>query len=86
MGLDTVELVMAVEEEFEIEIPNSAAMRMLSVGDMQDFVMLTLQTRGAPVDEDDIWKRLRALIVYQLGVRPDEVKREAEFVRDLKAG
>ena len=85
MGLDVVELVMAVEEEFGIEITNEAAMRMLTVGDMQDYVTETLRSRGAPIDAQEIWKRLCEVIIYQLGVRPDEVKREAEFVRDLKA-
>lgn len=85
MGLDTVELVMAVEEEFGIEIPNEVAMRLVSVGGMQDYIVQTLQARSTPVDEQDVWTRLRAPIVYQLGVRPDEVKREAEFVRDLGA-
>ncbi len=85
MGLDTVELVLAVEEEFGIEIPNAAAERVSSVGGMQDYIVQTLQSRGISVDEQDVWKRLRALIVFQLGVRPDEVKREAEFVRDLNA-
>ena len=32
-SLDTVELVMAFEEEFEIEIPDEDAERMQSVGD-----------------------------------------------------
>jgi acyl carrier protein len=85
MGLDTVELVMAVEEEFEIEIPNDVAMRLISVGAMQDYVVQTLQSRGTSANAAEIWKRLQAIIVFQLGVRPEEVIREAEFVRDLKA-
>jgi len=85
MGLDTVELVMAVEEEFEIEIPNAAAMRLVSVGGMHDYIMETLQSRGASTNEAEVWKRLQAIVVFQLGVRPEEVTREAEFVRDLKA-
>jgi acyl carrier protein len=32
MGLDTVELVMEFEEEFDIEIPNTAAENMVTVG------------------------------------------------------
>lgn len=86
MGLDTVELVMAVEEEFDIEISDADAARLISVGDMQEYVMQTLQSRGTSTDEHAIWERLRTLIVEQLGVRPDEVKREAEFIRDLRVG
>ena len=34
---------------------------------------------------DDVWETLRAVIVDQLGVRPDDVTKEANFVTDLRA-
>ena len=37
-SLDTVELVMAFEEEFGIEIPDDAAETILSVGDAFNFI------------------------------------------------
>jgi len=37
-SLDTVELVMAFEEEFGIEIPDDAAESILSVGDAISFI------------------------------------------------
>jgi len=37
-SLDTVELVMAFEEEFGIEIPDDAAEKILTVKDAQDFI------------------------------------------------
>ena len=37
-SLDTVELVMAFEEEFGIEIPDDAAETILSVGDATNFI------------------------------------------------
>jgi hypothetical protein len=39
MGLDTVELVMAFEEAFGLEIPNTAAERMQTVRDVIDYVV-----------------------------------------------
>lgn len=39
MGLDTVELIIEVEEAFGIEIPDRFAERMLTVGDLYDFVI-----------------------------------------------
>lgn len=42
MGLDTVELVMAIEERFDIEIPDKEASEMRTVGDMQRFILSTL--------------------------------------------
>jgi NADH dehydrogenase (ubiquinone) 1 alpha/beta subcomplex 1, acyl-carrier protein len=37
-SLDTVELVMAIEEEFAIEIPDSEADKILSCGDAISFI------------------------------------------------
>ncbi len=37
-SLDTVELVMALEEEFEIEIPDEVAEKITTVGDAVKFV------------------------------------------------
>jgi acyl carrier protein len=37
-SLDTVELVMAFEEEFEIEIPDDAAEKIQTVGDAVSFI------------------------------------------------
>ena len=38
-SLDTVELVMALEEEFSIEIPDEEAEKILSVGDAVNYIM-----------------------------------------------
>jgi acyl carrier protein len=37
-SLDTVELVMAFEEEFEIEVPDEEAEKLQSVGDVIEFI------------------------------------------------
>jgi acyl carrier protein len=37
-SLDTVELVMALEEEFDIEIPDEAAEKIVSVQDAVDYI------------------------------------------------
>ena len=38
MGLDAVDFVMAVEEEFGIEIPDAEVENILTVGELVDFV------------------------------------------------
>jgi acyl carrier protein len=85
MGLDTVELVMAIEEEFSIEIPNADSARLGVLGDLSDYVMAALRQRGETPDEGQVWERLSALVVAQLGVRPEEVTRSAHVVKDLHA-
>jgi acyl carrier protein len=37
-SLDTVELIMALEEEFEIEIPDEDAEKMVTVGDAVNYL------------------------------------------------
>ncbi len=37
-SLDIVELVMALEEEFEIEIPDADAEKVVTVGDVVDYI------------------------------------------------
>ena len=37
-SLDIVELVMALEEEFDIEIPDSDAEKVVTVGDVFDYI------------------------------------------------
>lgn len=37
-SLDTVELIMALEEEFEIEVPDDEAEKLISVGDVTRYV------------------------------------------------
>ena len=42
-SLDIVELVMAIEEEFEIEIPDSDAEKVVTVGDVVDYIKENVQ-------------------------------------------
>lgn len=42
-SLDTIELVMAFEEEFGFEIPDEEAERMRTVGDVIDYLKRTLK-------------------------------------------
>jgi acyl carrier protein len=86
MGLDSVELVMGVEEEFGIQIPDAEAEKFQNVGDMLAFVVREVQAREPDITEEIIWLRLREVIVDQLAVLPEEVTASAEFVRDLGLG
>lgn len=42
-SLDTVELVMAFEEEFGVEIPDDVAEKITTVGDAVDFIQKALK-------------------------------------------
>jgi acyl carrier protein len=86
LGLDTVELIMAVEEDFGFEIPDAAAEKMLTVGDLHAFLVTELRRRGrSDVDDKRVFERLREIICTQLGVKEELVVPQAQFVKDLGA-
>ena len=85
MGLDTVELVMAIEEEFSIEIPNSHAADLGVLGEMHAYILKALWQRGETPDESEVWEKLKAIVIDQLGVSPLDVVPSAHVVRDLGA-
>ena len=86
MGLDTVELALSVEQTFQIEIPDSVAGNIRTVGDLHEFVVSELIRLNRPnINRDIVFDLLRNLICMQLGVNPDEVIASARFVEDLRA-
>jgi len=85
VGLDTVELVMAIEEGFGLEIPDEKAAGMYTVGDMHAFLVYELRRLGrSELDEVGIFEKMRDIICHQTGVKPGEVIPSASFVKDLR--
>lgn len=85
MGLDTVELVMRVEKEFAIDIPNADAARLVTVGELHGYVVETLRRQGRIESSDSVYEQLRDIICHQLGVNQENVVPSARFVDDLGA-
>jgi hypothetical protein len=89
MGLDGVELVLAVEREFNLRIPDEAVVQMEKAGDIQNWLFRYFQsgpqastfTDGARSDEE-IWIRLRRLVAEHFGVPVEVVERETLLARD----
>jgi len=76
---------MAVEEEFNLEIPDAAAEKMITVGEIHAFLLSELKRLGRDCDSGEVLERIRTIIVRQLGVSPNEVVAAAQFVKDLHA-
>lgn len=87
MGLESVELVMAIEEEFDINIPDEEAGNLDTVGKLYQYILdiLRLNQSGSAsdIDESDVWERMKEVITSQLGVEPEQVTEDANFVTDL---
>jgi hypothetical protein len=83
VGLDTVELLVAVEDEFGIAIPNDVAPRLTRLGDLHAFAAQALADRGEAVDSACLWERLKRVAVKECGVREQQIVPEAHLNYDL---
>jgi acyl carrier protein len=69
MGLDTVELVMEIEDEFALRIPDDRAELMQTAGDVVDFIVERLEGRLPPrglCPSAAAFYRLRRAILEQI--------------------
>ena len=84
MGLDSVELLLHTEEEFEIKIPDETAEQIRTVQQLHDCVLqLVEEQRDLTLDNHETMQKLVDIVVMQLGVKRDKVTPEARFVEDL---
>lgn len=85
MGLDTVELVMRVESDFNVEIPDEIAATLETVGMLHRWLVTEIErVSGQPQNPVLVYEKLKALIIDQTGVAPHLVTPAANFVKDLK--
>ena len=87
MGLDSVELVIAIEQHFGIEISDEEAGAMQTPGDVYEYVLEALaKKRNAVTPElakEVVWKQIVEIVVAQLGVKEEKVTYDSNFVKDL---
>ena len=83
MGLDTVELVMEIEKEFEISIPDDVAPHLVRLGQFHMFAVQALGARGEPADPAEVWERLKRVVIEFCAVREELVVPEAHIIYDL---
>jgi acyl carrier protein len=81
MGLDIVELIMRVEEEFDLEIPDEDVEQLITTGMMADYLV---QKQEQPLErQEEIWQQLCFVIADQCAVPPEKITRNTRFVEDL---
>lgn len=83
MGLRGVELVLQVEEKFQIEIPDAAAAKIATVRDLVDFIAARVSHSNWP--RERVFAVTRDIIVELLDVDPARVTEQAHLVDDLGA-
>jgi acyl carrier protein len=84
VGLDTVELVMAVEEHFKLTIPDDDAATLFTVGMLHEWLVNELHRQDRPnVAPNEVFEELRCLICDQFDIAPNKIVPTARFVQDL---
>jgi hypothetical protein len=78
MGLDSVELILAIEEAFALEIPDRDVRDLVTVGQLRDYV--AARTGCAP---EAVWPELVDIVEREGGVKRDRIVPEARIVKDL---
>ena len=80
MGLDTVELVITVEENFGIHIPDKDAQEITTVGQLVRYVQSTVRNEGEPTcATSHMFYRLRRELMTLLPLRRDEIRPETHM-------
>jgi hypothetical protein len=86
MGLDIIELVMTVEDEFGIQIPNEEAEQCTTVGLLFECVRKRVHPDAPPgTFGGPLWDRYVSIVGRELGCPLEQVRPAARFVEDLHA-
>lgn len=83
MGLDSVELVLAVEEEFDLKLPDAQVAVILTPRDFSDVVEVILKQEQRSMSRSKIDACMKSIILEQLAVEATEYCEDKEFVRDF---
>lgn len=83
MDLETIELIMAVEEEFTIEIPDDRAERIASIGELRNVVMTELQRFDRRREPDAVLDRISEIAANFAHVERISVRAETMLIEDL---
>jgi len=87
MGLDIAEMVMALERDFQVRLPEEELARIRTVGELYDCVVQQLGIAGVPSQrgpyEGEVWKRYLDVIERETGADRRRLKPTASFVYDL---
>lgn len=83
MGLDSVEWVMEIEEEFGIDVPDPVAETLRTVGDAVEAVVARVDAEQWPRDRVEL--RIREITARLFRKKIDEVRLDSRLVEDLEA-
>jgi len=83
MGLDTVELVLQIEDEYGISISIEEASEILTVGDLVILIEKHTGDIGQPILFEAIFERVVSFLVEDYDVKKELITPSSEIVKDL---
>lgn len=86
MGLDSVEIVMEVEKDFGIVVPDELASNCITVRDFQLVIMDLLVAKGRERSADleqEVWKGLVTIVTQQMQIKPDTIRPESRWIGEI---
>jgi len=86
MGLETVELLMDIEDHFGVSIPDEDASRCITVGDTRDVVVRLLVAKGredSPTLRDEVFHGMVEIIAKQMAMKPEQITPDSTWVGDI---
>ena len=85
MGLETVEILMGMEDYFHLQIPDAAASACITVADLQRVIVDLLVSQGRPRDEQlsaEVWKGMVAVLAKNR-VPIEPIRPESTWIGDI---
>ncbi len=83
MGLDSVQILIDIEEEFQIEISDGEAEHLETAGQLFDLVREKAGISPALVDTHLVWQRLVKIITGITGTPVERIRPSSRFIEDL---
>jgi hypothetical protein len=86
MGLDTVEILMEIERDFGISIPDDRAANSRTVGDTSVMIVEFLIAKGripSPELEREVWEGLVTIVSEQMRIKRADIHPESTWVGDI---
>jgi hypothetical protein len=87
MGLDLVELIMEIEDEFDLEAPDNEVEKIRTVGQLIRCVVKHRNKREGEFEDDrKVAERVRFMISRQLGIPANQLRDDMDLFRNLQRG
>ncbi len=86
MGLDTVELVIAIEDAFEVRFGNEDAAKLTTPAEVTDYLMDRVRTNGGdPCPSQAGFYRLRSVLMMEFGIPRQQIHPDSSWCELFKS-